>query len=193
MVLNDLFDRIDNDESLLSSITTNGNSEKWLQQLRSAEIQTSLMSKLDKGKVTKILDICKINELFSVDMIVCAESGYETEEQEMLGAALRMKRPPDHCIVFDCTPSTVIAAHDSDMRIIATNRIYPNYELRGADLIVGDFDEVRLSNVRKLFADRDFEQEREVQMELDEGGGGGGGGDRDRWGNPNGGRNRRWD
>ena len=76
------------------------------------------------------------------------------------------------------------------MRYIAPNTLFPSYELRGADLIIGEMDELRLSNVRKLFADREFDRETETKLEVDDGGASGGGG-RDRWGNI--GRNRRWD
>lgn len=118
-----------------------------------------------------------------------AETGYETESQEFLGASLRIQKPPDHCMVYDTSPSATIAAHDSDMRFVALNNVYPSYELSGSDLIVKTYQELNLQNVRKLFGDRDYDLE--VEQEVDDGDGGreGGGDGGGRWSVS---RNKRW-
>ena len=44
---------------------------------------------------------------------------------------------------------------------------HPAYELRVADLVVRDLDELRLANVRKLFADVDFDPLPELEVLLE--------------------------
>ena len=51
------------------------------------------------------------------------------------------------------------------MRAVGVIGAQPAYELRVADLVVRDLDELRLANVRKLFSDVDFDPLPEMELE----------------------------
>ena len=53
------------------------------------------------------------------------------------------------------------------MRAVGVVGAHPAYELRVADLVVRDLDELRLANVRKLFADVDFDPLPELEVLLE--------------------------
>ena len=47
---------------------------------------------------------------------VTAEDGMETKSQRFLSAAIKMGRPPNHCVVFDSCLAGVTAAHNCTMK-----------------------------------------------------------------------------
>jgi len=47
---------------------------------------------------------------------VTAEDGMETLAQRLLSAAIKLGRPPDHCVVFETSPVGVCAAHNCTMK-----------------------------------------------------------------------------
>ena len=48
---------------------------------------------------------------------VTAEDGMETLAQRLLSAAIKLARPPDHCVVFETSPVGVCAAHNCTMKV----------------------------------------------------------------------------
>lgn len=48
---------------------------------------------------------------------VTAEDGMETLAQRLLSAAIKLARPPDHCVVFETSPTGVCAAHNCTMKV----------------------------------------------------------------------------
>lgn len=48
---------------------------------------------------------------------VTAEDGMETKSQRFLSAAIKMGRPPNHCVVFDSCLAGVTAAHNCTMKV----------------------------------------------------------------------------
>ena len=49
--------------------------------------------------------------------MVTAEDGMETKSQRFLSAAIKMGRPPNHCVVFDSCLAGVTAAHNCTMKV----------------------------------------------------------------------------
>jgi beta-phosphoglucomutase-like phosphatase (HAD superfamily) len=47
---------------------------------------------------------------------VVAEDGMETRSERLLSAAIKLARPPDHCVVFESSPLGITAAHNCTMR-----------------------------------------------------------------------------
>jgi hypothetical protein len=76
----------------------------------------------------------------------------------MLGAALRVERRPDHCVVFDSSPESSVAAHDVDMKSVSLIGVYPMYELLSADSTARYLDDLTAMNVRRLFGERVYDQ-----------------------------------
>ena len=136
---------------------------QWLERLREVEVPCCVISQFDNEKLEKILNSTNLATYFPHECRVSANSGYDEEEQEYLGAALRIKRRPDHCAVFDSTPNSAVSAHDVEMRAISIMSLYPMYELRAADMIVETFDNLSVIDIRRLFWDLDYEPD--IQLE----------------------------
>eukprot|EP00591_Stephanopyxis_turris_P018394 CAMPEP_0195540292 /NCGR_PEP_ID=MMETSP0794_2-20130614/50496_1 /TAXON_ID=515487 /ORGANISM="Stephanopyxis turris, Strain CCMP 815" /LENGTH=1135 /DNA_ID=CAMNT_0040674357 /DNA_START=409 /DNA_END=3816 /DNA_ORIENTATION=- len=136
---------------------------EWLNSLRDANIPLSIISHLDKEKLSTILNLTNLSEYFPLDLRVSSNDGYEREMQEFLGAALRLERRPDHCMVFDTTPSSSIAAHDAEMVAVSFMGLYPMYDLCTADLTIAGFEDLTVMNIRRLFGDKSFEPEVELE------------------------------
>ncbi len=49
--------------------------------------------------------------------MVTAEDGMETKSQRFLSAAIKMGRPPNHCVVFDSCLAGITAAHNCTMKV----------------------------------------------------------------------------
>jgi len=131
---------------------------EWLERLRDSSMPCAVMSQLDRTKLDSILHATNLDEFFPEDKRVSANCGYNRESQEMLGAALRIQRRPDHCAVFDTSPSSSVSAHDVEMKSVALMGLYARYELNTADLTVSDFDDMSVINIRRLFSDENFDE-----------------------------------
>ena len=131
---------------------------RWLQKLLDVEMPCAVISNLDREQVDVLLECTGLDKFFPVDKRVTASNGYKQESQQMLGAALRVERRPDHCVVFDGSPESSAAAHDVEMKSVAMTGVYPMYELLNADSTARYFDELTAMNVRRLFGERVYDQ-----------------------------------
>merc|ERR1719482_1501184 len=101
------------------------------------------------------------------DRLVCADDAHDRAQQAFLQAAVSLGRQPARVVVFSGAVDDLIAAHEAEMRAVGVVGAHPAYELRVADLVVRDLDELRLANVRKLFADVDFDPLPELGVLLE--------------------------
>ena len=131
---------------------------EWIKSLLEYEMQCGVISHLRKDQVMALLKFTKLDELFDPDVVVSANNGYKSDSQQMLGAALRLERRPDHCVVFDSSPYASVAAHELDMRSVGLISAYPRYELLSADTTASGFQELTAFNIRRLFGERIFDQ-----------------------------------
>ena len=139
----------------------------WLQTLQKVEMPCAMISYLERPQVDIILEQTGLANFFPPQQRVTATNAYRGEGNELLGAALRLERRPDHCSVFVSTPLSALAAHDSDMMSVAMIGIYPNYDLLAADMTAKYFYELRTQNLRGLFSEvRLDEPEIELQQNL---------------------------
>lgn len=134
------------------------NAVKWIKSLLDVEMQCGIVSYLDRDQVDILLQQAGLAELITPDKRVSASSGYNRDRYQMLGAALRLERRPDHCIVFDSSPYSAVAAHDNDMRSVCLIGPYPRYELLTADTTTSSFDDLTAMNIRRLFGERVYDQ-----------------------------------
>jgi beta-phosphoglucomutase-like phosphatase (HAD superfamily) len=130
----------------------------WLQSLQDVEMPCCIISYLEKEQVDVLLDQSGLSKFFPVEHRVTGSNGYEIESQQMLGAALRVERRPDHCVVFDSSPESSVAAHDVDMKSVSLIGVYPMYELLSADSTARYLDDLTAMNVRRLFGERVYDQ-----------------------------------
>jgi beta-phosphoglucomutase-like phosphatase (HAD superfamily) len=136
----------------------NPTASKWIKSLVDVEMQCGIISYLDRYQVDVLLEQAGLSELIPPDRRVSASNGYTRDTYQMLGAALRLERRPDHCVVFDSTPFASIAAHEVDMQSVSMIGSYPRYELMSADTTSNSLEELTAMNIRRLFAERVYDQ-----------------------------------
>ena len=130
----------------------------WIKSLLAVEMQCGIISYLDRDQVDVLLEQAGLADLFPRDQRVSANNGYSRDSQQMLGAALRLERRPDHCVVFDTTPYSSVGAREADMKSVSLIGPYPRYELLTADTTSNSFDDLTAMNIRRLFGERIFDQ-----------------------------------
>jgi beta-phosphoglucomutase-like phosphatase (HAD superfamily) len=137
----------------------------WVNSLKEYEMKCGVISHLDSDQVAALLKFAQLDVLFGPDVRVSANSGYKGDSQQMLGAALRVERRPDHCVIFDASPYSSVAAHELDIRSVGLIGSYPRYELLSADTTASGFAELTAFNIRRLFGERIYDQpEMDQQM-----------------------------
>lgn len=130
----------------------------WVKNLRDVEMECGVTSYFDRDQVDVLLKYTGLTELFPEDKRVSSSNGFDRESMQMLGAALRIERRPDHCVVFDTSPYATAAAHEVEMRSVSIVGPYPRYELLTADTAAISFDEFTAMNIRRLFGERVYDQ-----------------------------------
>jgi beta-phosphoglucomutase-like phosphatase (HAD superfamily) len=130
----------------------------WIKSLHKVEMGCGVVSHLEQDHVKILLEYAGLSDLFSEDVRVSHSNGYQRDNQQLLGAALRIERRPDHCVAFDTSPYASVAAHDVDMRSVSLVGPYPRYELLSADTSAVSIDELTAMNIRRLFGERVYDQ-----------------------------------
>lgn len=126
--------------------------KEWLAIMNKTNIPCSLVTAMDRRAANSLLDKLDLRSYFSAT--VTADDDMETLAQRYLSAAIKLHRPPNHCVVFSASPTGVAAAHNCTMRAIAVIGRHTAPQLRAADLTVGDLMELSVYNLRRLFANR---------------------------------------
>lgn len=126
----------------------------WIKSLFAVEMGCSVVSYLEDDQLDALLEFAGLSDLFPREARVSHSMGYQRDSQQLLGAALRLERRPDHCVVFDTSPYGCAAAHEVEMRSVAIVGPYPRYELMAADASAFSVDELTAMNVRRLFGER---------------------------------------
>lgn len=139
-------------------VTIVSGSSEWIPSLLNKEMQCGIISYLDRDQVEILLKYSGLDKYFPIDKRVSATNNYRTDDDSLLGMALRLERRPDHCAVFDCTPYSSIAAHNVEMQSVTIIGIYPRYELLASDATTASFTDLTAMNIRRLFGERIYDQ-----------------------------------
>jgi beta-phosphoglucomutase-like phosphatase (HAD superfamily) len=131
---------------------------KWIKSLLDVEMQCAVVSYLDREQVDTFLELAGVSDLIDTDKRVSASDDYVTDTDMLLGAALRVERRPDHCVLFDTTPYSSVAAHNVEMQSVGLIGPYPRYDLLSADTTAASFDSLTAMNIRRLFGERVYDQ-----------------------------------
>jgi beta-phosphoglucomutase-like phosphatase (HAD superfamily) len=131
---------------------------EWIQSLRKVEMALGVVSYLEEDQMRILLNYAGLSDLLPQDVCVSHSNGYPTDSQQLLGAALRIERRPDHCVAFDTSPYGSVAAHDVEMRSVSLVGPYPRYELTSSDTTSSSIDELTAMNIRRLFGERVYDQ-----------------------------------
>ncbi|XP_013603031.1 PREDICTED: uncharacterized protein LOC106310351 [Brassica oleracea var. oleracea] len=86
--------------------------------------------------------------------VVSEEDGMESIAHRFLSAAVKLDRKPSKCVVFEDDPRGITAAHNCTMMAIGLIGAHRAYDLVQADLAVGNFYELSVINLRRLFANK---------------------------------------
>jgi beta-phosphoglucomutase-like phosphatase (HAD superfamily) len=144
-------------ESLPLVCVKHGVSE-WIKSLRKVDMGCGVVSYLEEDQMAVLLEYAGLSDLLPSDVRVSHSNGYQRDSQQLLGAALRIERRPDHCVVFDTSPYASVAAREMDMRSVSLVGPYPRYELQAADTSAVSVDELTAMNIRRLFGERVYDQ-----------------------------------
>ena len=126
---------------------------QWISSLVSVEMSCGILSVMERDVVDMLLRQSGFSNLIDPGKRLTASDMYTRNDQELLQAAIRLERRPDHCIIFDPTSQTCVAAREVEMKSVGMTGIYPSYELVAADSTVRDFDSLTAINIRRLFAE----------------------------------------
>ncbi|GKY97557.1 hypothetical protein MPSEU_000713900 [Mayamaea pseudoterrestris] len=147
-----------NSANTIPMVSSASGTAKWIKSLLDVEMSCAIVSFLESDQVEALLQYSGLAEFFPADKRVSSTSGYKDDVQQLLGAALRVERRPDHCVAFDSTPHASHAAHEVDMRSVNLIGHFPKYELLTADSTTASFAEMTAMDIRRLFSERVFDQ-----------------------------------
>ncbi|XP_010552917.1 PREDICTED: uncharacterized protein LOC104823175 isoform X2 [Tarenaya hassleriana] len=102
----------------------------WLDAVSTARIPCAVVSNLDRRNMIDALERMGLQKYFQLD------------------------RKPSKCVVFEDDPRGITAAHNCTMMAVALIGTHPAYDLVQADLAVGNFNELSVINLRRLFANK---------------------------------------
>lgn len=123
---------------------------EWLNALANFNVPCALITCLDRQTVRRALERMCLHDYFTV--MVSAEDDLETLSQRLLGASLKLARPPNMCVFFDAGPRGITAAHNCTMKAVAVQGAFRTYQLQAADVTVSRLCDLTVYNIRRLFA-----------------------------------------
>jgi len=165
--------RVVSSEEYLENLEVEDGCLKWMAGLRDAGCMMACYSRLPRYIVDEIMGKMGIE----TEAVVTPEDGWDTLDQVVLGGSMELMKQPSKCLVFDESPSAAIRTHEAGMKFVGLLGTYPRYELGVADKTIGDFDELKMRDIRGVFGE---EQGYELELEVDDGMGGAGGSRRNR-------------
>lgn len=139
----------------------------WLLRLNASSIPVCLCSEMDRGSVEAVLKKAGVEGLYTE--LIAAEDDCDTRAQMYLGAAAKLMRPPQKCVIFDSDPEGISAARDISAQVVAVLGSYAAWELQSADMTIRAMDELTIFNIRRLFSEvgEGNAPDAEPEMELE--------------------------
>ena len=124
---------------------------EWLALLNEYRVPCCCCSQLDRESVVKALTASGLAEFFQD--VVTADDECETTEQKILLASVKLRRPPERCVVFEDDPRGVASAHDATAKAIALVGKHGGGELRHADIRISGLEDLSMMTLRQVFQD----------------------------------------
>ncbi|XP_010464789.1 PREDICTED: uncharacterized protein LOC104745288 [Camelina sativa] len=124
----------------------------WLDAVSTARIPCAVVSNLDRKNMINALERMGLQTYFQA--VVSEEDGMESIAHRFLSAAVKLDRKPSKCVVFEDDPRGITAAHNCTMMAVGLIGAHRAYDLVQADLAVGNFYELSVINLRRLFANK---------------------------------------
>ncbi len=122
----------------------------WLETLRGANIPCVIGSSTERKNIEAVLDVIGLRDFFK-DVVSGDDAKRGKPDPEIfLLAAKRAGCPPARCIVFEDAHVGIDAAHAGGMKAVAVTTTHPREELKKADRVVEQLDELTLDDMRAL-------------------------------------------
>jgi beta-phosphoglucomutase-like phosphatase (HAD superfamily) len=138
----------------------------WLATLDRYGIKSVLCAPRPRAKVEAIVKQVALEEFFTNSQLVTADDEFESLEQMLLIASIKLERPPRKCVVFTDKPDGITASREVSARVVALVGAHPAYEIKSADSTVSSFSDLVVYHVRSLFAQEGLEfMDPETEME----------------------------
>jgi len=124
---------------------------KLIKHLRKNKIKIVIAS--SSKNAVPILKKLNLYKLFDIDAKGAYVKKGKPHPDIFLKAAKKLKMKPENCVVFEDSLNGVVAAKRAGMKCIAINR--DRKSIKGADLIVKSFNNLKVNDIKKLFNKRD--------------------------------------
>lgn len=122
----------------------------WLQILRDAGIPCVIGSSTERKNIEAVLDVIGCRAFFR-DIVSGDDVKHGKPDPEIfLLAAQRAGVAPKHCVVFEDAHVGIEAARAGGMKVVAVTTTHPREELKKADRIVDQLDELTLADMVSL-------------------------------------------
>jgi beta-phosphoglucomutase family hydrolase len=123
---------------------------EWLHRLHQASLPCAVASSTERANIEALLHRIGLEKAF--DAIVSAEdvSHGKPDPEVFLTAAARLKLEPQRCLVFEDAYVGIEAGHAAGMKVIAVTTTHTAEELRAANLVVRQLDELSLEQAAEL-------------------------------------------
>ncbi len=85
--------------------------QRWLELVASYSLPVAAVTSLRRSTALSVLAHLHLHDHVQA-LVSSVDDEHESQAQTLLAAALRLDRPPNHCVVFDACPYGVTAAHN---------------------------------------------------------------------------------
>lgn len=123
----------------------------FLEKLRHNNIPCAIGSSTPRLNIATALTILGLENYFHAIVADEDVTRGKPDPQVFLLAAQKLNLPPERCVVFEDAKVGVEAAHAACMKVVAVSTTNPASELRQADLVVHQLDELSMSKLEGLF------------------------------------------
>jgi beta-phosphoglucomutase-like phosphatase (HAD superfamily) len=124
----------------------------WLTMLNEYQVPCAVCAgtSLDRPSAESVLSNAGLSDFF--EGVVSLEDGCETTEQTYLVGSIKLRRPPENCVVFEDDARGIVAAHDATAKVVAVLSCADSpADLRHADMRVSDCSDLSMMSLRELF------------------------------------------
>lgn len=142
--------------------------DEFLSALDRHGVKCILCTTRPRKAVEPVMQSLGLDTYFSKNEIVSADDEFDSMEQMLLVASLKSERPPGKCVLFADKPAAITAGHEVTSKVVALLGTHAAYELKTADHIVSEFNELVVYNVRRLFAEEGQEfMDPQTELEVE--------------------------
>jgi beta-phosphoglucomutase family hydrolase len=125
---------------------------EWLHRLNEAGVPCAVASSTQRLNIDAVLERIGLRRAFraivSAEDVTHGKPAPEVFEK----AADRLKLPAGRCVVFEDAHVGIEAAHAAGMKVVAVTTTHSVGELRAADLVVRQLDELTIEQVKTLLS-----------------------------------------